>query len=64
MKKYPPENAELAKTGWNPEPGNLVPYYLTGKNTIELYNNVQYAIPESGSDSTADSFEITGLPKE
>ncbi|KAL9039682.1 MAG: hypothetical protein Q9214_004779 [Letrouitia sp. 1 TL-2023] len=67
MKKYgkpedfeEPENPE---NGWNPKPGNLVRYWLQGYNTVEMYNDVQLPIPPEGeSTSTAQSFEITGLP--
>ena len=59
MKRYKPSPSELAEKGWNPKPGDLVPYYLTGPNTVELYNDVQFKGP---SNSTAESFKITGLP--
>ena len=41
--------------------GDLIPYYLQGKNTIELYNDVRKQNPEKSS-STGETFNITGLP--
>ena len=64
MKKYKPTPADLSEKGWDPKPGNLVPYYLKGTNTVEMYNDVQLPIPEGSSTSTAQSFKITGLPSE
>ena len=43
--------------------GDLVPYYLQGKNTTELYNDILIMNPKNSS-STAHSFKITGLPPE
>ena len=50
----------------NPSPkaakrGELIPYYLSGKNTKELYNDIQVTNHEA-SESTARTFEVTGLP--
>ncbi|KAL8846236.1 MAG: hypothetical protein Q9221_008668 [Calogaya cf. arnoldii] len=44
------------------QPGDLVPYYLDGKNTAELYNDILVTNPTEKSDSTAATFNITGLP--
>ncbi|KAL8691863.1 MAG: hypothetical protein Q9218_003007 [Villophora microphyllina] len=44
------------------KPGDLVPYYLTGINTTELFNDINIKNPEGKSQSTANTFEITGLP--
>lgn len=63
MERYNPTPEELVQKGWNPKPGNLVPYYLKGANTLEMYNDVQIPISEGDSTSTAASFRITGLPK-
>jgi hypothetical protein len=59
MKKKDLENAN--------KEGDLVPYYLDGKNTPSLYNDVRvpnsYDTPDKFK-PTAKSFSITGLPKE
>lgn len=44
------------------KPGDLVQYYLAGKNTTELYNDELVALPDGKSDSTAQTFGVTGLP--
>ena len=62
MKRYIPSPPELAEKGWNPKPGNMVPYYLKGPNTMEVYNDVQVPIPEGPPMSTAESFKICDVP--
>ena len=68
MVKYNPKPEEVEKTGWNPKPGNLVPYYLKGINTVDLYNDVRIVSDDLPNDhpdhksSNAQSFKITGLP--
>ena len=62
MEKYKPTTEQPAKDGWNPEPGNLVPYYLTGLNNVEMYNDVQVNVSMDQPKPTAQSFKVTGLP--
>ena len=62
MEKYKPTTEQVAKDGWNPKPGNLVPYYLTGPNNVEMYNDVQVNVSKDQPKSTAKSFKVTGLP--
>ena len=62
MDKYEPSDEEVTKNGWNPKPGNLVPYYLQGDNAVEMYNDVQFPIKKDQPKSTAQSFKVTGLP--
>lgn len=45
------------------KPGDLVEYYLQGKNTTELYNDRLVVLPDGESASTAQTFGVTGLPK-
>ena len=61
MDKYTPKPG----ASWDPKPGQLVPYFLRGLNTVELYNDVQVPIandPKAPS-ATGKSFKITGLPE-
>ncbi|KAI9723444.1 MAG: hypothetical protein M1828_004174 [Chrysothrix sp. TS-e1954] len=54
MKNVDPEKATPAK-------GDLIPYYLKGKNTPELYNDVQIVRQESDKPATGKTFNITGV---
>jgi hypothetical protein len=49
--------------GLDHEPGDLIPYYLKGNNTLLLYNDVQI-VPQGGNGPTGQTFDITGVPKE
>ena len=63
MRKQP--DAEQAKKG------DLIPYYMQGPNTPQLYNDVQTIVPfkevigqnnnESQKGPTARTFGVTGL---
>ena len=57
MKPYTSSDPKV----WEPEPGNLVPYYLgkEGDRTLHLFNDIQTA----KFTPTAKDFEITGLPE-
>ena len=49
--------------GRDRERGDLIPYYLKGNNTPELYNDVQI-IRKDGDGPTGKTFGVTGVPQE
>lgn len=59
FKELQMEKKKLTK---DTQPGDLVPYYLGGENTTELYNDILVKNPTEESKSTAATFKVTGLP--
>ena len=57
----PKEATSKLESSEKVEPGDLVPYYLSGLNNTELYNDVQIMTPKGPSRSTAKSFKVDGL---
>ena len=48
--------------GSNAKRGDLIPYYLKGKNTPLLYNDVQ-VVPTDPDAVSGVTFNITGVPQ-
>lgn len=56
MKEYKP----LRTSDWKPQPGDLIPYLLSGNKSVDFFNDKYSYI---GGAATAGTFEITGLPE-
>jgi len=50
--------------GEDPERGDLIPYYLNGHNTPELYDDIQIVRRDKDDKPTGRTFRITGVPDE